>query len=77
MYLIYGAMTIPAEHVVWIVIGTALYRNRSIWYITEQMRPNIDSQACVPSAVVHEPPRLYRRVYCLSQAALSDSLRLS
>ena len=24
-----------------------------------------------------EPPRLYRRVYCLSQAALSDSLRLS
>lgn len=24
-----------------------------------------------------EPPRLYRRVYCLSQVALSDSLRLS
>ena len=24
-----------------------------------------------------EPPRLYRRVDCLSQAALSDSLRLS
>ncbi|MCG3858850.1 hypothetical protein [Psychrobacter sp. Ps2] len=24
-----------------------------------------------------EPPRLYRRVDCLSQAALSDSVRLS
>ena len=49
---------LPAEHVVWIVIGTALYRNRSIWYITEQMRLNIDSQACVPSAVVQARQRL-------------------
>ncbi len=49
---------LPAEHVVWIVIGTSLYRNRSIWYITEQMRLNIDSQACVPSAVVQARQRL-------------------
>ncbi|SUD90614.1 hypothetical protein [Psychrobacter phenylpyruvicus] len=28
-------------------------------------------------SVTNEPPRLYRRVDCLSQAALSDSLRLS
>ena len=49
---------LPAEHVVWLVIGTALYRNRPIWYITEQMRLNLDSQACVPSAVVQARQRL-------------------
>lgn len=36
-----------------------------------------DNGRILPLISKYEPPRLYRRVDCLSQAALSDSQRLS
>lgn len=49
---------LPAEHVIWLVIGSALYRNSPIWYITEQLRLSLDGKPCVPSAVVQARQRL-------------------
>lgn len=28
---------LPAEHVVWLVIGLALFRNQPIWYVVQQL----------------------------------------
>ncbi len=29
---------LPAEHVVWLVIGLALFRNQPIWYVVQQLQ---------------------------------------
>ena len=49
---------LPAEHIVWLVIGSALYRNSPIWYITEQLALTLDGKTCVPSATVQARQRL-------------------
>lgn len=44
---------------------------------TIQIRETIRAHLPKERVLYNEPPRLYRRVDCLSQAALSDSIRLS
>ena len=50
---------LPAEHVVWLVIGLALFRNQPIWYVVEQLQLTLGQrQTCVPSASVQARQRL-------------------
>lgn len=50
---------LPAEHVVWLVIGLALFRDQPIWYVLQQLQLTLDdSQSCVPSASVQARQRL-------------------
>lgn len=50
---------LPAEHVVWLVIGLALFRNQPIWYVVHQLQLILgNQQACAPSAAVQARQRL-------------------
>ena len=50
---------LPAEQVVWLVIGLALFRNQPIWHVVRQLDLSLDRQAlCVPSASVQARQRL-------------------
>lgn len=50
---------LPAEHVVWLVIGLALFRNQPIGYVVEQLKLVFGTtEYCVPSAVVQARQRL-------------------
>ncbi len=44
---------LPAEHVVWLVIGLALFRDQPIWYVVQQLQLVFGTtQYCVPSALM-------------------------
>ena len=52
---------LPAERLIWLVIGLALFRNEPIWHIVRQLGLALDSQAQavpVPSATVQGRQRL-------------------
>ena len=50
---------LPAEHVVWLVIGLALFRNQPIWHVVRQLQLTLDGQPMtVPSAAVQGRQRL-------------------
>lgn len=50
---------LPAEHVVWLVIGLALFRDQPIWYVVQQLKLIFgETQYCVPSASVQARQRL-------------------
>lgn len=50
---------LPAEHVVWLVIGLALFRNQPIWYVVQQLQLVFGTaEYCVPSASVQARQRL-------------------
>src|SRR5690606_14547126 len=50
---------LPAEHVVWLDIGLALFRNQAIGYVVEQLKLVFGTtEYCVPSAVVQARQRL-------------------
>ena len=50
---------LPAEHVVWLVIGLALVRNQPIWYVVQQLQLVFGTaEYCVPSASVQARQRL-------------------
>lgn len=50
---------LPAEHVIWLVIGLALFRNQPIWYVVQQLQLVFGtSEYCVPSASVQARQRL-------------------
>lgn len=50
---------LPAEHVVWLVIGLALFRNQPIWYVVQQLQLVFgETEYCVPSAAVQARQRL-------------------
>lgn len=50
---------LPAEHVVWLVIGLALFRNQPIWHVVRQLDLTLDGQPIVaPSAAVQARQRL-------------------
>ncbi len=50
---------LPAEHVVWLVIGLALFRNQPISYVVEQLNLVFGTtEYCVPSAAVQARQRL-------------------
>jgi hypothetical protein len=50
---------LPAEHVVWLVIGLALFRNQPIWYVVQELQLMLGGQPlCVPSASVQARQRL-------------------
>jgi len=51
---------LPAEHVVWLVIGLALFRNRPIWHVVRQLDLALDTpkSVCAPSAAVQGRQRL-------------------
>ena len=50
---------LPAEHVVWLVIGLALFRDQPIWYVVQQLQLVFGTtQYCVPSASVQARQRL-------------------
>lgn len=50
---------LPAEHVVWLVIGLALFRNEPIWHVVRQLNLSLgDTPACAPSAAVQARQRL-------------------
>ena len=46
---------LPAEHVVWLVIGLALFRNQPIWHVVRQLDLTLDGQPiAAPSAAVQD-----------------------
>ena len=51
---------LPAEHVVWLVIGLALFRNQPIWHVVQQLNLVLgeESSFCAPSATVQGRQRL-------------------
>lgn len=50
---------LPAEHVVWLVIGLALFRDQPIWYVVQQLQLVFGTTTyCVPSASVQARQRL-------------------
>lgn len=50
---------LPAEHVVWLVIGLALFRNQPIWHVVRQLDLTLHGQpVVVPSAAVQGRQRL-------------------
>ena len=50
---------LPAEHVVWLVIGLALFRDQPIWYVLQQLKLVFGTtEYCVPSAAVQARQRL-------------------
>lgn len=50
---------LPAEHVVWLVIGLALFRNQPIWHVVRQLDLTLHAQPlAVPSAAVQGRQRL-------------------
>jgi Insertion element 4 transposase N-terminal/Transposase DDE domain len=50
---------LPAEHVIWLVIGLALFRNQPIWHVVRQLDLCLGSDECVaPSATVQGRQRL-------------------
>ena len=70
---------LPAEHVVWLVIGLALFRDQPIGYVVEQLKLVFGTtEYCVPSAAVQARQRLGREplnaLFCLlSQAWFAES----
>ncbi len=49
----------PAEHVVWLVIGLALFRDQPIWYVVQQLQLVFGTtHYCAPSASVQARQRL-------------------
>lgn len=50
---------LPAEQVVWLVIGLALFRNQPIWHVVRQLDLCLDQDQCIaPSAAVQGRQRL-------------------
>ena len=50
---------LPAEHVVWLVIGLALFRNLPIWHVLRQLNLTLgDAAPCVHSAAIQGRQRL-------------------
>lgn len=50
---------LPAEHVVWLVIGLALFRNLPIWHVLRQLDLTLDNAALpAPSAAIQARQRL-------------------
>ena len=51
---------LPAEHVVWLVIGLALFRNQPIWHVVRQLDLALDTQKPMPvsSAAIQGRQRL-------------------
>lgn len=50
---------LPAEHVVWLVIGLALFRDQPIWYVVQQLQLVFGTtHYCAPSASVQARQRL-------------------
>jgi hypothetical protein len=50
---------LPAEHAVWLVIGLALFRNRPLWQVVQQLDLSLDGQPLpAPSASVQARQRL-------------------
>ena len=50
---------LPAEHAVWLVIGLALFRNRPLWQVVQQLGLSLDGQTLpAPSASVQARQRL-------------------
>ncbi|MCC4604563.1 transposase domain-containing protein, partial [Xanthomonas campestris] len=50
---------LPAEHAVWLVIGLALFRDRPLWQVVQQLDLSLDAQALpAPSASVQARQRL-------------------
>lgn len=50
---------LPAQQVVWLVIGLALFRNQPIWHVVRQLDLCLDEQECIaPSAAVQGRQRL-------------------
>jgi Insertion element 4 transposase N-terminal/Transposase DDE domain len=51
---------LPAEHVVWLVIGLALFRNQPIWHVVRQLDLVLDTPkpVCAPSAAIQARQRL-------------------
>lgn len=50
---------LPAEHVVWLVIGLALFRNLPIWHVVRQLNLSLgDTAPCVHSAAIQGRQRL-------------------
>ena len=70
---------LPAEHVVWLVIGLALFRDQPIRYVVEQLKLVFGTtEYCVPSAAVQARQRLGREPLntlfsLLSQAWFEES----
>ncbi len=71
---------LPAEQVVWLVIGLALFRNQPIWYVVQQLDlVQGESNYCYPSATVQARQRLGQEPLAelfrtLSQSWLEESL---
>ena len=54
-----GGAKLPAEHAVWLVIGLALFRDRPLWQVVQQLDLSLDGQALpAPSASVQARQRL-------------------
>ena len=50
---------LPAEHAVWLVIGLALFRDRPLWQVVQQLDLSLDGQALpAPSVSVQARQRL-------------------
>lgn len=50
---------LPAEQVIWLVIGLALFRNQPIWFVVEQLQLVFgDHTTCAPSASIQARQRL-------------------
>ena len=50
---------LPAEHAVWLVIGLALFRDRPLWQVVQQLDLSLDGQAPpAPSVSVQARQRL-------------------
>jgi Insertion element 4 transposase N-terminal/Transposase DDE domain len=50
---------LPAEHAVWLVIGLALFRDRPLWQVVQQLELSLDGQPLpAPSASVQARQRL-------------------
>ena len=70
---------LPAEHVVWLVIGLALFRNQPIWHVVRQLQLTPDGQPMsVPSAAVQARQRLgdepLQQLFALLTSAWTASL---
>ena len=79
---------LPAEHAVWLVIGLALFRNRPLWQVVQQLELSLDGQPLpAPSASVQARQRLgeeplaelfalLTRAWSRSQASAQQPLRV-
>lgn len=70
---------LPAEHVVWLVIGLALFRNQPIWHVVRQLQLTLDGQPMtVPSAAVQARQRLgdepLQQLFALLTSAWTSSV---